>query len=426
MLLRDPVHGLVTFRGREGALVEALLATHEVQRLRRVRQLGLASFVYPGAEHSRFAHALGAAHVMVRLLDRLEERGAAEVDEPARVEAVAAALLHDLGHGPYSHLFEEAIPDARHHEEWTRDLILDEGSEVHVALERFAAGTASRVADMLAGRHRITFLPRLVSGPFDVDRADYLLRDSHATGVRYGLFDLDFLLESLRVVPHAGNFVLALEGRKGLPPIESFFVARYAMYQQVYHHKAVRAAESVVRAMFRRYAELAREGDCFEGVPSAFRRWALGEMLSPHEYASLDDPALQRVVDGFVVHPDATLSRLGSAFRERRLPKTVPLPEDDPTVHASAFARAADLAREAGFAPEYSVWLDVAHDTAYEEPEDDVNVLYVVRKHRPLARLGDVSFLLRTLKNQRFSRPRLVFDAVLAERIRPALDAILG
>jgi hypothetical protein len=225
MILRDPVHGLVAFEGDAERLVTSLLDTREVQRLRRVRQLGLTSLVFPGAEHSRFAHAVGAAHVMSRLIERVRARQGElpsdqRLDEASAHEAIAAALLHDLGHGPFSHLFEDVLPDARSHESWTMELLRDPGTDAHRALERISAGMADRVADLLAGAHRLAWLCRTVSGTLDVDRCDYLLRDSYMTGVAYGRYDLDWLLRALAYARVGeGEWVLAIEGRKGLPPI---------------------------------------------------------------------------------------------------------------------------------------------------------------------------------------------------------------
>src|SRR3954462_9660801 len=172
MILRDPIHGLIAFEGSRERVVHALLRTREVQRLRRVRQLGLASLVFPGAEHSRFAHAIGTAHVMGRLLDRIstvesvlppDER----LDDEARRDALAAALLHDLGHGPFSHLFEEVFADARHHEAWTADVLLDPATDVHRALESISGGMPQRVVALLAGKYRLGYLSRSVSGMLD-------------------------------------------------------------------------------------------------------------------------------------------------------------------------------------------------------------------------------------------------------------------
>ncbi|MCS6858174.1 MAG: HD domain-containing protein, partial [Sandaracinaceae bacterium] len=135
MILRDPVHGLVAFEGEDEKLARALLDTREMQRLRRIRQLGLISLVFIGAEHSRFAHSVGAAHVMIRLLERLSQvmdRVPAEerLDPVSRRDAIAAAFLHDIGHGPFSHLFEEIVPKALHHEDWTEAIIMDPSTEV--------------------------------------------------------------------------------------------------------------------------------------------------------------------------------------------------------------------------------------------------------------------------------------------------------
>jgi len=133
VLLRDPIHGLVAFEGDAERVVTSLLTTREVQRLRRVRQLGLTSLVFPGAEHSRFSHAVGAAHVMTRLQERIRVVQSdlppeLRLDPEAARDAFAAALLHDLGHGPFSHLFEEVTPGARHHEAWTVDALRDPGT----------------------------------------------------------------------------------------------------------------------------------------------------------------------------------------------------------------------------------------------------------------------------------------------------------
>jgi len=183
VILRDPVHGLVAFEGEDETLIERLLRAREVQRLRGVKALGLPSLVFLGAEHSRFGHALGTAHVMVRLLERIgrvegELPMDMRVDASARADALAAAMLHDLGHGPFSHLFEEILPGAVPHEEWTTRILRDPETEIHAALEAHSDGMAERVAGLLEGQHRLGYLARAVSGTLDVDRADYLLRDS--------------------------------------------------------------------------------------------------------------------------------------------------------------------------------------------------------------------------------------------------------
>ncbi len=438
MILRDPIHGLVAFEGPRERVVKRLLATRELQRLRRVRQLGLASLVFPGAEHSRFAHAIGTAHVMGRLLDRIatvenvlppEER----LDDEARRDALAAALLHDLGHGPFSHLFEEVFDGAPRHEVWTAALLRDGGTEVHRALEEQGRGTAERVAQLVAGQHRLPYLGHAISGTLDVDRCDYLLRDSHMTGVRYGNYDLEWLLRALsfgEVREQDGRraYVLAIEGRKGLPPIETFFLARNSMYNQVYHHKAVRAGEVLVRAIFARAMELLRDGtELGADIPRAFAAMARGERPTLGDYLELDDAALTACIAGWQTVRDPTLADLCRRLMVRALPKTLPLddaPEAAPTWEL-AHRTAAEIAERRGFRPDLYVWLDVPDDVPYAETEACVSALWVTRRHHPIARLGDVSFVLRELRNKRVVRPRLIFPGELREEIGAALEPLV-
>src|SRR3954464_7931364 len=158
MILRNPIHGLVAFEGEEDAIVTRLLATAEVQRLRRIRQLGVASYAFPGAEHTRFAHAIGAAHVMKLFLARLRQIQGdlpfwQQVTSERAQEALAAAFLHDVGHGPLSHLFEDAIPGTSHHEEWTERIVLDPSTGVNQVLRSVDAKLPERVAHLVHGKH---------------------------------------------------------------------------------------------------------------------------------------------------------------------------------------------------------------------------------------------------------------------------------
>lgn len=433
MILRDPVHGLVEFEGGLERVALALLETRELQRLRRVRQLGLTSVVFPGAEHSRFAHALGAAHVMTRLQHRIravehELPPELRLDEGSAMDAFAAAMLHDLGHGPFSHLFEEVVERAIPHEEWTAAMLSDPSTDVHRALESISAGMSARVRSLVDGDHPLAWLASTVSGVVDVDRCDYLLRDSHMTGVAYGTFDLDWLFRALTFAEHGAGDVrqwrLAIEGRKGLPPIESFFLARHFMYHQVYHHKATRAAECLVRAVFRRVAELVREGRPPRTLPAPLALAIRGERPSVGAYLELDDHQLMYAFAEWESERDATLADLTGRFRARRLPKTIPLDEDpaaEPRWH-EALRRASEVAARRGLDPALYVWLDVAEDVPYSEDDAD-DGLFVALRHHPLQRLGDISFALQKLRGQRIVRPRLCFAGELRDDIVRALDA---
>jgi len=432
VILRDPIHGLIAFDGIAERVIRSLLDTREVQRLRRVRQLGLASLVFPGAEHTRFSHAIGTAHVMQALQHRIdacsEDLPADQrLDEEARADGLAAALLHDLGHGPFSHLFEEVLPHARHHEQWTRDILLDDSTEVHQTLESLSAGMSARVTDLLSGNYRLGYLSQSVSGTLDVDRADYLLRDSHMTGVRYGLYDLDWLLHALTFACVEGRWVLAVQGRKGLPPVESFFLGRHFMYQQVYHHKATRAADALVRAIFMRVSELILEGTPPDPLLPAFRAAALGESVSVEDYLRMDDAELLTCLSAWEHGSDRTLASLSRRLRNRELPKTVPLPDERRSLWSEALERTREIVASHGARTDLTVTLDRAEDVPYPEPTDtSPDGLWVTLRHQPLRRLGDASFILGQLRNKRIERPRLIFPGDYRDEVLAALHEVLG
>jgi hypothetical protein len=432
VILRDPIHGLIAFDGMAERVIRSLLDTREVQRLRRVRQLGLASLVFPGAEHTRFSHAIGTAHVMQALQHRIDACSDElpidqRLDEEARADGLAAALLHDLGHGPFSHLFEEVLPHARHHEQWTRDILLDDSTEVHQTLESLSAGMSARVTDLLSGNYRLGYLSQSVSGTLDVDRADYLLRDSHMTGVRYGLYDLDWLLHALTFACVEERWVLAVQGRKGLPPVESFFLGRHFMYQQVYHHKATRAADALVRAVFMRVSELILEGTPPDPLLPAFRAAALGESVSVEDYLRMDDAELLTCLSAWEHGSDHTLASLSRRLRNRELPKTVPLPEERRSSWSEALERTREIVAAHGARTDLTVTLDRAEDVPYPEPMDaSPDGLWVTLRHQPLRRLGDASFILGQLRNKRIERPRLIFPGDYRDEVLAALHEVLG
>lgn len=431
MILRDPIHGLVAFESEEEAIVTRLLATKEVQRLRRIRQLGLTSFAFPGAEHTRFAHAIGAAHVMQLFLARLRQIDGdlpfwqRVTSERAR-DALAAAFLHDIGHGPLSHLFEEALPGGLRHEAWTEKILLDPSSEVHEVLSADDSYLPQRVAELVRGKHALPYLATAVSGTFDVDRCDYLLRDAHATGVRYGEYDLPWLLRGLRFGEGAAPG-LAIDGTKGLAAIEAFLLARLFMFQQVYFHKSTRSAEWMIGAILRRAIALVQGGARLPALPRAFSSVAAGDAPALSEYLELDDQVLLCAIHEWEGAADPTLSDLCKRLRARALFKTIELfgvgreATDDGAAAAAtpeeALATAREIAAAAGLDPEIYVGLDVATDTPYSE---DGSLSVVFPKGRP-RRPSEVSFLLDRLRNETITRVRVIFAPELRDAMREAL-----
>ena len=431
MILRDPVHGLVTFgdeeRDAEG-VVERLVDAPEMQRLRRVRQLGVTSLAFPGAEHSRFAHAVGAAFVMKLFLARLrsihgELPVAQRVTTERAREALAAALLHDLGHGPLSHLFEEAIPAVGPHEAWTERMVLDPSTGVHRILASVDGSLPARVADLVHGRHEVPYLAKAVSGELDVDRCDYLLRDAHATGVRYGVYDLDWLLRSLRFAPPGSASEappIAIDGAKGLPAIEAFITARLFMFQQVYLHKATRSAEWMIRTILAHAVGALKGGVPLEGVPPALASLARGEAVALGDYLDLDDAVLWTAMHAWERSSDRPLADLSARIRARALFKTLELFGDHASVEGRVRALdvARDVARRGGLDPDVYVGLDVASDEPFGGEAAPLMVVYAKGPARPL---HEVSFLLGRLAGQALSRLRLVMAPELRDAVTDAL-----
>jgi hypothetical protein len=418
MILRDPVHGLISFTGAAERWVTRLLACPEVQRLRRIRALGLASLAFPGGEHSRFSHAVGSAHVMQRYLDRVRTLAAElpahdRIDDDTALAALAAALLHDLGHGPYSHTFEAVLPGSPRHETWTSRILLDPDTCVHRVLAEADPAMPAVVERLIHGEGPIGHLASAVSGTFDVDRCDYLVRDSYMTGVRYGLLDVDWLLASLRLVvpPGGASARLAVDGEKGLTAVEGFFLARLYMYRQVYLHKAVRAAEHMIRALFRRLLELDRQ----PGTPPVLEDILRGRPISVGAYLELDDTTL--ISRDRRVRP----RRRPGARRARRGPARSCALQDPAPEPARRLGRGGGSPRrvlaDAGVRPAYLGAIDRVHIDAYTE--DDA--LGVLRSGGRVQRLLDASPVLRGLSRERFVHHRAVFPAGLRARVAEAL-----
>lgn len=238
-IINDPVHGFIEIP--KGILLD-LIDTEVFQRLRRIRQLALSSLVYPGAVHSRFNHCIGAMHLTVQALDALRGKGV-EISQAEYEATMIAILLHDIGHGPFSHALESVILQGLHHERMSK-AIMD-------YLNRQFDGRLDLAIEIFEGRYPRKFLHQLVSSQLDMDRMDYLKRDSYFTGVVEGLVSANRIIKTLNVRDER----LVVES-KGIYSVEKFIVARRLMYWQVYLHRAVLAAEYMIVHILRRAKEL--------------------------------------------------------------------------------------------------------------------------------------------------------------------------
>ncbi|GAB4497322.1 MAG: HD domain-containing protein [Saprospiraceae bacterium] len=377
-IFNDPVYGFVSVP--HGLLLD-LIDHPYFQRLRRIRQVGLAPYVYPGALHTRFHHALGALHLMQEAIEVLRGKGIEISDEEA--EAVSAAiLLHDIGHGPFSHALEHTLVDM-HHEEIS-SLFMEE-------LNRQFKGKLDLAIEIFQNNYSKKFLHQLVSGQLDMDRMDYLNRDSFFTGVSEGVIGYDRIIKMLDV--HDGELVVE---EKGIYSIEKFLSARRLMYWQVYLHKTGVAAEQMLIHALRRARELALEGVQLE-TPRHLA-WFLhrreGHVIAPEDltshFALLDDNDVTAAIKYWSEATDFTLSFLSKGLLDRRLfrlewlsePATAKRVSDVREKVATLYGNEAIL--------EHFVFTGSESNRAYDDAKDQIKILFKTGHVRPITQYSDI------------------------------------
>lgn len=316
--LRDPIHGLIVFNENDpiDKLAWELIKTPEFQRLRRIRQLGVSEFVFPGATHTRFAHSIGVFHNARRLMTVIKSEQKSKYDHDRAMVAMVAALLHDLGHGPFSHAFEgarEAIAEDRgqdeveKHEKYTAKLILAEDGGIRPILDKACPGfsLAEKAADLIRADDPMDIYHAVVSSSFDADRLDYLQRDRYMTGTGAGSIDYDWLMDNLTTdlitVSQDENtieiptFVFKMKGRQAA---EDFLLARYRLYTQVYLHKTTRGFEQIITALIRKIGTATAKGyDLGLGITHPLIRFLMPDGGSLADYRDLDDTVVWGAIE---------------------------------------------------------------------------------------------------------------------------------
>ncbi|GAB3203674.1 HD superfamily phosphohydrolase [Pontibacter aydingkolensis] len=313
-IFNDPVYGFITV---PTDLIFDIIDHPYFQRLRRIKQLGLTEMVYPGALHTRFHHALGAMHLMNTALNTLKSKNN-EISDKEFEASLIAILLHDIGHGPFSHALETAIFKNVHHEHLSLHIM-------HLLNEQFD-GRLSLAIEIFTGNYHRKFFHQLVSSQLDVDRLDYLNRDSFYTGVYEGKIGADRIIKMLDVA----NDKLVVE-EKGVYSIENFLVSRRLMYWQVYLHKTVISAENMVLRVVQRARELVQKGINVPASPCL--KFFLTSDVTMQDFqqdssilerfVSLDDHDVWSGIKEWAYHPDKILSYLANSILNRKLFKVV-------------------------------------------------------------------------------------------------------
>ena len=388
-IINDPVYGFITI---DHPLIFEITSHPYYQRLRRIHQMAFASLVYPGAVHTRLHHSLGAYHLMCSALSELKSKGV-EITKDEELGAKIAILLHDIGHGPYSHALEKKLIIEVHHE--------DISIMIMKLLNETFGGALQTAIEIFTGTHPKKFLHQLVSGQLDMDRMDYLSRDAFFTGVSEGVIGYDRILKML--VVHEGELMIE---EKAIYSVEKFLVARRLMYWQVYLHKTVVVAEKMLVKIIKRAKELLANGiDLPVASPT------LSYFLKEHQpdgnfikhlekFSQLDDTDVMCTIKHWCNHFDPVLSRLSKGLTDRKLLKIKFQSEsfDADTIKQSSLEVSARLNLSLQEA-DYFVFAGEAVNTTYNPYDERIKILFKD------GNVSDISTVDNALIHQHLSSP---------------------
>lgn len=382
-VFRDPIHGDITYpKGKFQDLVEAILDTPMFQRLRHIRQNGVLNLVFHGAEHSRFSHAMGVAWVAGQMFDaayrNTADNSACQNQTSDREDTVLAALLHDVGHGPFSHTLEEilrALSVEFDHEVMTKRILTEEGSKIAGLLAEYDAKLCDRLVPFIdkEKRNPNKWTYSIVSSELDADRLDYLLRDSTMAGVWTHRLDVSRLIDALGI----HNNAIMVDGR-ARDVVESYLLALEQMYAAIYFHHTNRAASFLLRAIIERAVDLARSSEDLRaqlfpthtfGEDPLWRIVREGQKVPLEVYEALDENHVWALISMWTRFQDPILAKLSSDIKSRRFPKAITIRKDE--VLPRDIDRIGERARELFRAkhpdqdPKYFTYIDKAMRKAY-------------------------------------------------------------
>ena len=364
-IINDPVYGFITINH---PLIFDIISHPFYQRLRRIKQMAMAQLVYPGAVHTRLHHSLGAYHLMGNAVNELRSKGI-DISAEEEIAVKAAILLHDVGHGPFSHALEHVVVQGVHHEQLSLQIMQKMNHDLN--------GQLSLAVSIFTDQYHKPFLHQLISGQLDVDRMDYLSRDSFFCGVSEGVIGYDRILKMLTV--HNGQLMIE---EKGIYSVEKFLVARRQMYWQVYLHKTVLAAEKMLVKILERVRSIYRSDDLTLQTQSGldfFLGNFNGQMndASLDLFCSLDDHDIMHALKRWAKHPDKILSLLCTRFLNRQLYKS--------RVQADAFDTDFVRAKEKQASEQFGIPLADIHyvcftgeatNTLYQTVDERINILF--------------------------------------------------
>jgi HD superfamily phosphohydrolase len=406
-VFKDPVHRYVHVRDK---LIWDLIGTSEFQRLRRIRQLGTTYLTFHGAEHSRFNHSLGVYEIIRRIVDDVfHDREHWNNDE--RLLCLCAALLHDLGHGPFSHSFEKVFH--LDHENFTQEIILG-ATEVNGVLRRMGEDFPKKVAEVIGKTYQNKLVVSLISSQIDADRMDYLQRDAYYTGVSYGHFDMERILRVMR--PKEDQVVIK---SSGMHAVEDYIMSRYQMYWQVYFHPVTRSAEVILTKILHRAKQLHQEYYAFKHQPVHFYSLFEDE-LTLKDYLRLDESVILYYFQAWQEEEDAILADLCRRFLNRQLFQYI---EFNPNSQMKMWMELNQLFKKAGINPEYYLVVDSSSDLPYDfyrpGEEEERLPIHLLMPNNEIRELSRESEIVEAISGKKRTDHKLYFPQDLIEGLSP-------
>ncbi|MFJ7857927.1 HD domain-containing protein [Peribacillus sp. NPDC097206] len=401
-VFKDPVHRYIHVRDR---VIWDLIGTKEFQRLRRIKQLGTTYLTFHGAEHSRFSHSLGVYEIVRRIVDDVFE-GRPEWKPEERLLSLCAALLHDLGHGPFSHSFEKVFD--LDHEQFTQQIIIGH-TEVNEILLKVGPDFPKKVAEVIAKTYKGKLVVSLISSQIDADRMDYLQRDAYFTGVSYGHFDMERLLRVMR--PREEHAVIK---QSGMHAVEDYIMSRYQMYWQVYFHPVTRSAEVILTKILHRAKYLFETNYQFAQEPRHFYSMFKGN-VTLEDYLKMDESVMLYYFEAWEEEEDPILRDLCIRFVNRKLFKYVEFHPSNNQMNRLMELRA--LFIEAGIDPDYYLVVDSSSDLPYDfyrpGEEEERLPIHLLQTNGELRELSRESEIVDAISGKRRTDHKLYFPADL-------------
>ncbi|MGT2742966.1 HD domain-containing protein [Streptococcus plurextorum] len=405
-IFRDPVHNDIHIKN---AIIYDLTNTKEFQRLRRIKQVPTTSFTFHGAEHSRFSHCLGVYDIARRVTEYFERQFPDLWSRDESLLTMVAALLHDIGHGAYSHTFELLFKTD--HESLGQDIITNPSTEINAVLRRVSPDFPDKVASVINHTYPNKQVVQLISSQIDCDRMDYLLRDSYYTGTNYGQFDLPRILSSMRPGPNGIVFDIT-----GMHAVEDYLISRYQMYMQVYFHPASRAVEVLLQNLLKRARHLYAKNTDFFRKTSPLLVPFFEEKAELSDYLLLDDGVLNSYFQAWMTSDDKILTDLANRFINRKLFASVTYDKTS----AEQLGLLRDLVAAVGFDPNYYTAehqnFDLPYDVYRPESQKPRTQIELLKKDGSLTELSSLSPLVSALSGSIFGDERFYYPKEMLDR----------